>query len=48
MHKNAIKLKDFGVGGKYLPVIFTKRWLKTCEFSAIWSQKPGEFGDKSE
>ena len=42
MLKNAIKLASFWVRGQF----YHQMWLKTGEFSAILSQKPGEFGDR--
>ena len=42
MNKNAIKFEILGVRGLN---IMQKR-AKSGEFSAILSQKPGEFGDK--
>ena len=42
MNKNAIKLEILGVRGLN---IMQKR-AKSGEFSAILSQKPGEFGDR--
>ena len=42
MNKNAIKIEILAVGGKN----YQKIQVKTGEFSAILSQKRGEFGDK--
>ena len=41
MHKNAIKFEILGVRGQY----YHKIRLKTGDFSAIFGQIGGEFGD---
>ena len=41
MHKNAIKIEIFEVRGQFS----NKMRLKTGDFSAIFGQKAGEFGD---